>query len=428
MPWDLTGNTAIMPTTNFLGTKDNQPLAIRTNNAERMRVTPTGDVGIGTTNPASKLEVRGQLRTTGPLIFVDPNGIPYPDNWIGMAQNIEGTTKWLHIGGITEGGVRRLTLWAHRTHIWGDVGIGTPTPDAKLTIQKDEGNGQLGSRPAQIRIHGHTNPNNKLELGYDTVGNFAVIGALTEMVAWRNIILANNGGNVGIGTTAPGAKLDISGSGGANQCCAPVRPTLSLAEASSAQNRQAWLQFHNAGEAEAYIRLAGGGPDGSGREGERRLEIGDSQGVNTGLTVQGDIRLLGADCAEEFDVSSAEQIEPGTVMVIDEEGVLRESSRAYDKRVAGVVSGGGDYRAGLLLDRQESKANRMPVALVGKVACKVDARPSQIEVGDLLTTASTPGHAMKANDASKAPGAVIGKALQRLAEGQGLIRVLVSLQ
>jgi hypothetical protein len=358
MPWDLTGNTAIMPTTNFLGTRDNQPLAIRTNNVERMRVTPTGDVGIGTTNPASKLEVRGQLRTTGPLVFVDPNGIPYPDNWIGMAQNIEGTTKWLHIGGITEGGVRRLTLWANRTHIWGDVGIGTPTPDAKLTIQKDEGNGQVGSRPAQIRIHGHTNPNNKLELGYDTVGNFAVIGALTEMVAWRNIILANNGGNVGIGTTNPAAKL----------------------------------------------------------------------GVNGDVEVTGDIRLLGADCAEEFDVSSPEQIEPGTVMVIDEEGVLRESSRAYDKRVAGVVSGGGDYRAGLLLDRQESKANRKPVALVGKVACKVDARPSQIEVGDLLTTAPTPGHAMKANDASKAPGAVIGKALQRLAEGQGLIRVLVSLQ
>jgi len=31
MPWDLTGNTSINPTTNFLGTRDNQPLAIRTN-------------------------------------------------------------------------------------------------------------------------------------------------------------------------------------------------------------------------------------------------------------------------------------------------------------------------------------------------------------------------------------------------------------
>jgi hypothetical protein len=81
------------------------------------------------------------------------------------------------------------------------------------------------------------------------------------------------GGNLGIGTTAPNAKLDVSGSGGATQCCAPVLPTLSLAEASSTQNRQAWLQFHNAGEAEAFIRLAGGRPAGSGREGQRRLEI-----------------------------------------------------------------------------------------------------------------------------------------------------------
>ena len=56
----------------------------------------------------------------------------------------------------------------------------------------------------------------------------------------------------------------------------------------------------------------------------------------------------------------------------------------------------------------------MPVALVGKVYCKVDASYSPIEVGDLLTTSLTPGHAMKANDHVKAFGAVIGKALRRL--------------
>jgi len=84
--------------------------------------------------------------------------------------------------------------------------------------------------------------------------------------------------------------------------------------------------------------------------------IGKEWGGNGNLSVQGnvtvggDVLLPGADCAEEFDVSSAEEIEPGTVMVIDEEGALRESSRAYDKTVAGVVSGGGDYRAGIVLE------------------------------------------------------------------------------
>jgi hypothetical protein len=53
---------------------------------------------------------------------------------------------------------------------------------------------------------------------------------------------------------------------------------------------------------------------------------------------------------------------------------------------------------------------------------------SRSKVGDLLTTAPTPGHAMKADDPLKAFGAVIGKALRPLPDGQGLIPVLIALQ
>ena len=60
------------------------------------------------------------------------------------------------------------------------------------------------------------------------------------------------------------------------------------------------------------------------------------------VVVTGDVQLINQDCAEDFDISCAEQIEPGTVMVIDEEGTLRRSQQAYDRRVAGVVSGAGD--------------------------------------------------------------------------------------
>jgi hypothetical protein len=114
--------------------------------------------------------------------------------------------------------------------------------------------------------------------------------------------------------------------------------------------------------------------------------------------------------------------------VLGPEGALTASCKAYDKRVAGVISGGGDYKPAIILDRQPSTGNRQPIALVGKVFCKVDAGFGKVEVGDLLTTSPTPGHAMKTDDPIRAFGAVIGKALRPLNEGQGLIPILIALQ
>jgi hypothetical protein len=149
------------------------------------------------------------------------------------------------------------------------------------------------------------------------------------------------------------------------------------------------------------------------------------------VEVTGDVILtnpLGQDCAEDFEVRGAEEIDPGSVVVIDSEGAIKRTDRAYDKRVAGVVSGAGDYRPGIVLGREQLEANRMPVALMGRVFCKVDARYSPIEVGDLLTTSPTLGHAMKAEDQLKAFGSVIGKALRSIGQGQGIIPILVALQ
>jgi hypothetical protein len=147
------------------------------------------------------------------------------------------------------------------------------------------------------------------------------------------------------------------------------------------------------------------------------------------VEVTGDIRLTRADCAEDFDVAATPTVEPGTVMVLGEDGALCPCHLAYDKRAAGVISGAGDYKPGIVLDKQsESSETRKPVALLGKAYCKVDARYGQIEVGDLLTTSETPGHARKATDPLKAFGAVIGKALRPLRDGQGLIPILIALQ
>jgi hypothetical protein len=146
------------------------------------------------------------------------------------------------------------------------------------------------------------------------------------------------------------------------------------------------------------------------------------------IAVTGDISLLNADCAEDFDVIDASTMSAGTVMVLDDTGQLTECTRPYDKRVAGVISGAGDYTPGIVLDRRGKSAGRLPVALLGKVYCKVDAQFGHIEVGDLLTSSATPGHAMRTAEPSQAFGAVIGKALRRHTEGQALIPILVSLQ
>lgn len=141
-----------------------------------------------------------------------------------------------------------------------------------------------------------------------------------------------------------------------------------------------------------------------------------------------DIRLTSADCAEDFDICGADKVEPGTVMVLGDEGTLFESQQAYDKRVAGVISGAGEYKPAIVLDGRKTSGNRQPIALMGKVFCKVDAQFGTIQVGDLLTISPTPGHAMVASEPVRAFGTIIGKALRPLLSGKGLIPILVALQ
>ena len=145
------------------------------------------------------------------------------------------------------------------------------------------------------------------------------------------------------------------------------------------------------------------------------------------VVVTGDVRLINADCAEEFPIAS-DDVAPGSVMVLGVDGALFPSSQAYDKRVVGIIAGAGDFKPAIVMDKQSGKANRRPVALLGKTFCKVDAQYGGIEIGDLLTTSETAGHAMRVADPVRALGAVLGKALQPLKEGCGLIPVLVALQ
>jgi hypothetical protein len=139
----------------------------------------------------------------------------------------------------------------------------------------------------------------------------------------------------------------------------------------------------------------------------------------------GDIVLKNADCAEEFDVVTDIEVEPAMVMVINAGGTLRPCLLPYDRTVAGIVSGSGKTHPGIILGHQ-ADGRRVAIALAGRVECLVDASYASIDIGDLLTTSATPGHAMKVTDVNKAFGAVIGKALAAQRAGRGTIPVLVA--
>jgi hypothetical protein len=168
-------------------------------------------------------------------------------------------------------------------------------------------------------------------------------------------------------------------------------------------------------------------------------------------------------------VSSAKEVEyflvsesvgRGDVLVVDPESPDRLSlgSRSADATVVGIVMGGPGVRSGpeveslafadpglsvrlerawaagdttesqrVWLDIQEAFSHvYVPLALSGTAVCNVDAGYGAIEVGDLLTTSPTPGHAARA--AVPVPGTIVGKALEPLDTGIGSIKVLVMLR
>jgi hypothetical protein len=144
------------------------------------------------------------------------------------------------------------------------------------------------------------------------------------------------------------------------------------------------------------------------------------------ITIEG-----GSDLAEPFPISSGQEAVPeGAVVIIDEEhpGKLKMSDQPYDTRVAGVVSGAKGLNPGIQMQQQGLLEGGKNVALTGRVYVQAEASNGSIKPGDLLTTSAAPGRAMRVNDHSKAEGAILGKAMTGLKEGQGMILMLVTLQ
>jgi hypothetical protein len=155
------------------------------------------------------------------------------------------------------------------------------------------------------------------------------------------------------------------------------------------------------------------------RDNNRVFDVDDSGEVYA----DGAFHEGGADFAEMLP--AVDGLEAGDLLAIGPDGQLVRTSHAHQSSVAGVYSTRPGFVGGAADD--DDLSGQIPLAVVGVVPVKANAENGSIDPGDLLVASSTPGHAMKAGPDPRI-GTVVGKALEGLESGAGVIRILVMLQ
>ena len=294
----------------------------------------------------------------------------------------------------------------------GKVGIGTSKPSAMLDVQGavdsngtlisarfgnafnhwtyfgDNNSGRIrGSGSGYLYLSSNPNGTGDKNLYLDASG--------ANIIAWN--------GNVAVGRTQARSKLDVQGD---------ISAYYSLKIYGDLENYHEIRHDYQSG----WLVIDPIGDNGLSILGPTSTQV---------LTITG-----GSDIAEPFTVSHDDEIPAGSVVVIDPDhpGQLKLGSLAYDRRVAGIISGAGGVKPGVTLSQVGVLEGDRAVALSGKAYALATAINGAIQPGDLLTTSNIPGRVMKATDYDLAQGAIVGKAMTSLTVGDGLVLVLVNLQ
>lgn len=370
----------------------------------------TGNVGVGTTTPATRLTVSSS-----------GYGVEHTDGIRRLSTYVSASGGWLGTRSndplnffVNDGGAR-MTI-----DTGGRVGIGTTTPAARLTVRTTGAFSAYGIE--------HTDGDVRLTTFLDSAFgawlgtrsnhplNFFVNDGTPNLTIDQGgaTIMSPNGGYGSVIVGTPNGEGGISLRGGNRADVRFNGSTLKLVAGPGVGPPSSF----------SGIAVSTAGNVGIGTDSPlAKLDVRGNTRTCT-ITITG-----GCDLAEPFPMKEKE-LEAGSVVVIDSErpGQLKRSIQAYDKRVAGIVSGANGINPGISLQQEGAMEGGQNVALTGRVYVKADAAFGAIEPGDLLTTSDTAGHAMKVRDQTKAQGAILGKAMTALGDGKGMVLVLVTLQ
>jgi hypothetical protein len=429
-----------------LSTTSPDPLIFSTNSTERMRILPNGFVGFGTGTPQDALHVFNTTNSVGTVRLQGGNTnagfISFwdPGQMLLLANNRNPGTG-VNFNSTVTGA--QLSLWGGDIvfHTSSTGTVPTTTELMRINAANSVGTIRLQGGNTNAGFIGMWDPGQMLLIANNrhpgTAANYNSAAAGALMSLWgadvvfhasssgpigniTELVRIKGGGQVGIGTSAPGFKLDVQGgainaSGGL--CMNGDCRTTWQSGIGSQWTTSGSDIFYNTGNVGI-----GATPTAV------KLHVAGDGKFTGSLTVDGNIAAKYQDLAEW--VPAATQLSVGTVVVLDTttSNHVMSSNSSYDTRVAGVIS----EQPGIVLG--EKSDNKVLVATTGRVRVKVDATNAPIQIGDLLVTSNREGFAMKSLPVEiggariHRPGTLIGKALEPLASGAGEILVLLSLQ